>query len=329
MKKFIAACMGAYIFAVSSLSGFAEGCIADHKGTSMDGIPIGTSEVSNSVKQYFTYFQTAGDQYGVDPNLLAAVCMQESSGRNLSYRDDGTSYPAWGIMQIEYTLEKSFAKFGYDTTGVEWTLEDRLDPEKSINFAAHLISGFLIKYDCDYLKMLSAYNFGETVLDRILAAKGDDWFSERANAVNYVTGWPYKSYGDSQYVEHVLRYYHNYMPYSGVKIRIDDNLVSFEDQYPVIRDDRTLIPVRGLLEALGAKVDWNDKTKCAIVTKDGKEITMPIGINEAYIDGQTVPVEVCAQLINGRTMVPLRFITDNFDIQIDWEAESRTVNIHK
>lgn len=329
MKKIFAICMSTYIFVTLTLSSFAQGCIPDHRGTSMDSIEIGTTELPAVVQQYFEYFQVAGEQYGVDPNLLAAVCMQESSGRNLSYKSDGSSYPAWGIMQIEYTLEKAFAKFGYDTTGVSWTLEDRLDPEKSINFAAHLISGFLIKYDCDYLKMLSAYNFGETVLDKIIAAKGDDWFFERANAANYVSNWPYKTYGDAQYVEHVLRYYHNYMTYSGVKVRINDKLVKFEDQYPVIREDRTLIPVRGLLEALGAKVDWNPDTLCAIVTKDGKEITIPIDINEAYIDGETVPVEVCARLVNGRTMVPLRFITDNFNIEIDWEESTRTVNIYK
>lgn len=70
--------------------------------------------------------------------------MQESSGRNLSYRDDGSEYPAWGIMQIENTLEKSFAKFGEDTTGEKWTLQDRLDPTKAVPFAG--IFNFTVAY---------------------------------------------------------------------------------------------------------------------------------------------------------------------------------------
>ncbi|MDD6484921.1 MAG: stalk domain-containing protein [Clostridiales bacterium] len=327
MKKIAVICTAVCAGLSINVSAFAQGCIADHKGTSMDGIDIGTVEVGSLVKQYFDYFKAAGDQYGVDPNLLAAVCMQESSGRNLSYREDGSSYPAWGIMQIEYTMNESFGKFGYDTTGVYWTPEDRLDPQKSINYAAHLISGYLIKYDCDYLKMLTAYNYGSTVLDRIVAAKGDDWLSERVNSVNYVTNWPYSTYGDAQYVEHVLRYYHNYMDYAGAKIRVNGTLVSFEDQYPIIKDERTLIPVRGLLERLGAQVDWDENTRSAVITKDNKEVTLPIGKKTAYIDGNSMELEVEAQLINGRTMVPLRFITDAFGIEIDWEQDTRTVNI--
>ena len=82
----------------------AAGAIPDHQGTSMDGIEIGTAQLNSAVKSYYDLFEQAGDQYGVDPNLLAAICMQESSGRNLSYRDDGSEYPAWGIMQIENTF---------------------------------------------------------------------------------------------------------------------------------------------------------------------------------------------------------------------------------
>ena len=153
MKKFIGMALAAVISA-SSFTALAAGAIPDHQGTSMDGIEIGTAQLNSAVKSYYDLFEQAGDQYGVDPNLLAAICMQESSGRNLSYRDDGSEYPAWGIMQIENTLEKSFAKFGEDTTGEKWTLQDRLDPTKAVPFAAYLISQSLIRYDCDYMNMI-------------------------------------------------------------------------------------------------------------------------------------------------------------------------------
>lgn len=104
MKKFIGMALAAVISA-SSFTALAAGAIPDHQGTSMDGIEIGTAQLNSAVKSYYDLFEQAGDQYGVDPNLLAAICMQESSGRNLSYRDDGSEYPAWGIMQIENTLE--------------------------------------------------------------------------------------------------------------------------------------------------------------------------------------------------------------------------------
>ena len=260
----------------------------------MEGIDIGTSQLNNAVKSYSSLFQSAGDQYGVDPNLLAAICMQESSGRNLSYREDGSEYPAWGIMQIEYTLESEFAKFGEETTGEKWTLEDRLDESKAIPFAAYLISGYLIRYDCDYMKMIQSYNFGQTVLDRIIKEKGDDWLSERANAAAYATNWPYETYGDALYIEHVLRYYHNDIPYIGAKVRLDGSLLKFSDQYPLLEtidgETYTLIPIRGVSEALGASVDWDSSRACATIKKGSTKVELYIDRDDAYINGEPYSV---------------------------------------
>lgn len=332
MKKIIATLLTAAI-SLSAVSAFASGAIPDHNGTSMDGIEIGTMALNSAVKSYSDIFERAGDQYGVDPNLLAAICMQESSGRNLSYREDGSEYPAWGIMQIEYTLEKSFADFGEKTTGVRWTLQDRLDPEKAVPFAAYLISQALVHYDCDYMKMIQSYNFGQTVLDRIIAAKGDDWLSERANAAKYATNWPYEKYGDAQYIEHVLRYYHNDIEYIGAKVRINGELLAFDDQYPILEtinsNTYTLIPIRGVSEALDAKVSWDGDNQTVEIEKDGKEMTLYIDSHTALIDGQAVELEMPAHITNNRTMVPLRFVMEAFDLEVDWDGDTRTVQITK
>ena len=329
MKIKIIAALTAAAMMLSPVIANAEGAIPDHQGTSMEGIEIGTAQPNSAVKSYAELFKKSGDRYGVDPNLLAAICMQESSGRNLSYRDDGSEYPAWGIMQIENSNEKLFAKFGLDTTGVEWTLGDRLDPEKSVAFAAHLISKALIRYDCDYMKMVQAYNFGETVLDRIIAAVGDEWLDERKNAKDYVENWPYNSYGDAEYIEHVMRYYHNDIDYVGAKVRVNGKLVDFEDQFPIIEEGNTLIPVRAVSEILGAKVDWNEDWYQAEITLHGREIIVPLYSYIAYTDGKEYKLEVPAQLINDRTMVPLRFIAENLDAQVKWDEDTRTVLIEK
>lgn len=328
MKRIMGLLLAAVI-SISSVTALASGAIPDHRGTSLDRFPIGTMALSSAVTQYFDLFKKAGNQYGVDPNLLAAICMQESSGINWSYRDDGTEYPAWGIMQIEYTLEKTFAAFGLDTTGEEWTLQDRLDPEKSIQFAAYLISQSLIKYDCDYAKMIQSYNFGQTVLDRILAATdGEAWLDERKNAAQYATGWSYPTYGDAEYIEHVLRYYHNDIDYIGAKVRVNGNLIAFADQYPIILDDGyTFVPVRGVAEALGAQVDWDHENYQAIIRKNGDEIIIPIDNDYAYVDGEEYYLESPSRLINDRTMVPLRFIAEHLHCQVDWDGETRTVII--
>lgn len=328
MKRIIGLLVTAAL-SVSSVTALASGAIPDHRGTSLDGFPIGTTALGSAVKQYSGLFKKAGDQYGVDPNLLAAICMQESSGINWSYREDGTEYPAWGIMQIEYTLEKAFAQFGLDTTGVEWTLQDRLDPEKSIPFAAHLISQSLIKYDCDYAKMIQSYNFGQTVLDRILDATEDDaWLEERKNAASYATNWQYKTYGDAEYIEHVLRYYHKDIEYIGAKVRVNGKLIAFEDQYPIILDEGyTFVPVRGVAEALGAEVEWDHENYQAVIEKDGIEIIIPINDDYAYVDYEPYLLDSPSRILNGRTLVPLRFVAEHLDCDVDWDGDTRTVLI--
>ncbi len=331
MKR-IAGIIAAVCVSLSSLTAFASGVLPDHNGTSLDYFEIGTAPLGQSVRQYSDIFKRAGDQYGVDPNLLAAICMQESSGINWSYREDGvTPYPAWGIMQIEYTLEKTFAKFGKDTTGVEWTLEDRLDPEKSVPFAAYLISQSLIRYDCDYVKMIQSYNFGQTVLDKILAEfEGDTWLDERKNAAKYAVNWEAETYGDAEYVEHVLRYYHKDIDYIGAKVRVNGKLIAFEDQYPIILDEGyTFVPIRGVAEALNAKVSWNQRNMEATIEKGGNEIVIPIGSDCAYVNGEEYYLDSPSRLINDRTMVPFRFIAENLDCDVDWDDATHTVLIEE
>ncbi len=326
-REIIGFILTAAITAVS-VNASASDAIPDHCGTSMAGIEIGTQPINSSVLKYSEIFQRAGDQYGVDPNLLAAICMQESAGQNLSFRSDGSEYPAWGIMQIEYTLEKSFAQFGLRTTGAAWTLQDRLNEEKSIMFAASLISDSLIKYDCDYLKMIQAYNFSSAVLDKIIEANGSNWINALPYAASYAEGWQNNTYGDAHYIQHVLRYYHNNMPYRGAKVRINETLTRFEDQYPLIIDDYTFIPVRGVFEKLGAQVLWDGGARTVTLTRNGTQISLTLGSDTARVNSQSCPLGASARLINGRTMIPLRFISEELGFAVEWNSDTRTAVIY-
>ena len=299
--------------------------IPDHNGTNLELFEIGTKKLNKAVKGYSDLFKSAGDQFGVDPNILAAVCMQESGGVNYKYYSDGTPRPAWGIMQIEYTNEKAFAKFGLERTGTAWTLEDRADPSKAIPYAAYLLSEALYKYEYDYIKMLQSYNFGETVLDRILAAAGDDWLDERKNAVSYVSNWPYESYGDALYPERVLAYYTNDIDYVGAKVMLNGRLVKFTEQYPIIDNGTTLVPIREVSQMLKAQVSWDGDNGIAHVKKEGKDIELHTGTTTAYINGIECTLEVSAEVVNGRTLVPLRFVAEALDMDVMWHGDTRMV----
>ena len=301
--------------------------IPDHNGTDLNQFKIGTKKLNKAVRSYSDIFKSAGDQYGVDPNILAAVCMQESGGVNYQYYSDGSVRPAWGIMQIEHTNEKAFAAFGKDRTGTAWTLADRLDPHKAIPYAAFLLSEALYKYDYDYIKMLQSYNFGETVLNRILAATGENWLDERKYAVKYVSNWPYKSYGDALYPEHVLAYYCNDIDYVGVKVTLNGELVKFNDQYPIIDNGTTLVPIRAVSEMLHASVSWDGNNGIAHIDKGGKKIKLLTGTTTAYINGEEHELEVSAEVVNGRTLVPLRFVAEALDMNVIWHGDTRMVEL--
>ena len=99
------------------------------------------------------------------------------------------------------------------------------------------------------------------------------------------------------------------------------------DQNPVIIDGRTLVPVRAIFEGLGAQVEWDDSVKTAIGKRDGKEIKIQINNTIAKVNGAGVTLDVPAQLINSRTMVPVRFISEALGEKVDWDDATKTVII--
>ncbi|MBE7053555.1 MAG: copper amine oxidase N-terminal domain-containing protein [Ruminococcaceae bacterium] len=111
-----------------------------------------------------------------------------------------------------------------------------------------------------------------------------------------------------------------------IKVIIDGKELTM-DQPPVLKDGRTLVPLRAIFEALGATVGWDDATKTATGTKDGKEIKIAIDNTVAKVDGKEVKLDVPAQIINSRTLVPVRFISESLGASVAWNGETKTVTI--
>ena len=111
-----------------------------------------------------------------------------------------------------------------------------------------------------------------------------------------------------------------------IKISINNKQVQF-DQMPVKVNDRVLVPLRGIFETLGAVVSWDDSTSTATAIKGDVEISLSIGNTEAFVSGAKKTLDVPSQLINGRTMVPVRFISESLGAQVDWDGDTSTVLI--
>ena len=111
------------------------------------------------------------------------------------------------------------------------------------------------------------------------------------------------------------------MQIGNTDVTVNEDVIK-NDVAPVIRNDRTLVPIRVVTETLGGKVDWNNATKEVTLNIDGKEIKMTIGvILEKY--------GVAPMIINDRTYVPIRFVAEELGAEVQWNEETQTVTIIK
>ncbi|GAB7053713.1 MULTISPECIES: stalk domain-containing protein [unclassified Paenibacillus] len=113
---------------------------------------------------------------------------------------------------------------------------------------------------------------------------------------------------------------------SSVSVVVDGKDVKFE-QRPVIREGYTLTPLRAILESMGAKVEWDSSTRTATARKGNAVVSIQIGSTFANRNGETVALEMPAQLVNGHTMVPARFVGEAFGGAVSWDGTTRTVEI--
>jgi len=111
-----------------------------------------------------------------------------------------------------------------------------------------------------------------------------------------------------------------------VKLVINGETVEC-DVAPLIVDGRTLVPVRVVSENLGATVTWHGDTRTVEITRGEDELLLAIGSNVATFNGQEVTMDVAAQIVNDRTMVPVRFVAETLGVRVSWDGETRTVYI--
>lgn len=99
------------------------------------------------------------------------------------------------------------------------------------------------------------------------------------------------------------------------------------DTPPVIKGSRMLIPVRAIVEGFGAEVSWDQDTQTVTIVKDDKEIVLTLGNYTVLVNGEEYEIDVPAQLLCNRTYVPLRFLIQNFGLNIKWDEDTQTVDI--
>ena len=115
----------------------------------------------------------------------------------------------------------------------------------------------------------------------------------------------------------------------GQKINVEYNsrAISFPDQEPILQNNRTLVPIRPIAESLGFDVEWNPELRTVLIRKGNDQVRLVISQKIARKNAETITLDAPAQIINNRTMVPLRFIAEALNYQVDWDQNRQTVLI--
>lgn len=114
---------------------------------------------------------------------------------------------------------------------------------------------------------------------------------------------------------------------SDVEVYIDGREITFEEQPPIIQNDKTLVPLRAIFEELGAYVDWIKETRTVYATRRFSYVMMQIGSDTYWVNGEEKKLDVPASIVNERTLVPVRAVSEALGCKVDWDKENRRVII--
>jgi hypothetical protein len=104
------------------------------------------------------------------------------------------------------------------------------------------------------------------------------------------------------------------------------------DSPPVIKNGRTLVPIRAIIEALEGTVGWDGTARKATVTLGSATVELWIGKSAAKVNGISTLIDpananVVPEIINGRTMLPVRFVSENLGCSVLWADATKTITI--
>lgn len=125
-----------------------------------------------------------------------------------------------------------------------------------------------------------------------------------------------------------LSKYYESIGKKGIKLYVNGEEPYFEVA-PFIKNGGTLVPFRAITEALNADVKWDNKKRSVTVIRN--EITMVLIINSniAYVNGEQVKLDVPATIVEGSTVVPIRFVSERLNATVKWDAETQSIVIYE
>lgn len=113
---------------------------------------------------------------------------------------------------------------------------------------------------------------------------------------------------------------------SNISVALNGIPVKF-DVAPQMINDRTMVPLRAIFEALGATVEWDNETQTVSAFKNDTVVVATIGSKIMYINDEESIMDVAPVVVRDRTLVPVRFVAEAFNCNVDWDGSTQTVII--
>lgn len=130
------------------------------------------------------------------------------------------------------------------------------------------------------------------------------------------------------YAEEIVFDNIDYTKLQYIRVISDCGQVEF-DVSPQIIDGRTMVPMRAIFEEVGLEVAWNREEQIAVGTNEDTEILFRIGSDTAIVNDKEIEVDVQATIIDGRIMIPLRFLSENMGYNVVWIGDSNLILLSK
>ena len=246
----------------------------------------------------------AGDKYSVVPIKIMDDVVSISAGatHSLAIKSDGSLW-AWGSnKEGEIGAGTSITAQNYDDQYKPTPIKVMDDVAVASAGKSHSLA---IKTDG------SLWAWGRNI--RGLLGDGTSENRNEPTLIAFKADSQVESYADLQAA-------------TAVRITLDGRTV-ISDQSPIIENGRTLVPIRVIAESLGADVDWDQNSKTVTLVRADKTVKLAIGSNVAQINGKSTNLDVAPIVVNDRTLLPLRFVTEAFSQNVEWDEKQRIVRI--
>lgn len=113
---------------------------------------------------------------------------------------------------------------------------------------------------------------------------------------------------------------------AGPKVYLDGRALHF-DVDPVIENNRSLVPLRDIFEAMGAKVEWDQQNQTACAVKGNTTVKLTVGNTRPMVNGKVQALDTAAKIVNQRILAPLRFVGEAFGGTVSWEQTANRIDI--